>query len=328
MNGRRRFSRDEAVRFRICHGKKFLFFLAKKITRWDQGTWRWFLRSGIPCWAPSPHLQMEEKEFSRYNSTHQWFWYLWSLPMPRFCHPQEKRRIWPDSHQTPVIGVLNAIRIPPWCAAEENCHQSNCITQKRRGGLALTWANPVNKVKSRNLHVRLRNLFQVRTMVTHVIDGKTSTMLPSPFSVGRPTRLLDSHTEEMTLASEEKRGALAAYKACPTKQNLQALRAARSKHHTKNLIWTKSVLFYKFGAKKGHTTVKSRAKIVNAALALEFTTPCKLPWKCGIYHLCLSFPTSFDFLHHICPGVNFCKSNFSCSESSADRQEVCKRLLA
>ena len=46
----------------------------------------------------------------------------------------------------------------------------------------------------------------------------------------------DSHTEEMTLASEEKRRALAAYKACPTKQNLQALRAARSKHRTKNLI--------------------------------------------------------------------------------------------
>ena len=93
MNGRRRFSRDEAVRFRICHGKKFPLFLARKITRWDQGTWRWFLRSEIPCWDPSPHLQMEAKEVSHYNSTHQWFWYLWSLPMPRFCHPREKRRI-------------------------------------------------------------------------------------------------------------------------------------------------------------------------------------------------------------------------------------------
>ena len=59
----------------------------------------------------------------------------------------------------------------------------------------------------------------------------------------------DSHTEEMTLASEEKRGALAAYKACPTKQNLQALRAARSKHHTKNLIWTKFT-FLPFWCKK------------------------------------------------------------------------------
>ena len=114
----------------------------------------------------------------------------------------------------------------------------------------------------------------------------------------------DSHTEEMTLASEEKRRALAAYKACSTKQNLQALRAARSKHRTKHLIWTKFTL-YRFGAKKMHTTVKSRAKIVNTAFALEFTPPCKLPCKCGIYHLCFSFPTSFDFLHHICPGWIF-----------------------
>ena len=59
----------------------------------------------------------------------------------------------------------------------------------------------------------------------------------------------DFHTEEMTLASEEKRRALAAYKACPTKQNLQVLRGARSKHRTKNLIWAKFTL-YKFGAKK------------------------------------------------------------------------------
>ena len=40
------------------------------------------------------------------------------------------------------------------------------------------------------------------------------------------------------------------------------------------------------------------------------------------------FPLVFTFLHHLCPRVNFCKSNFSCSESSADRQRVCKRLLA
>ena len=59
----------------------------------------------------------------------------------------------------------------------------------------------------------------------------------------------DFHAEEMTLASEEKRRALAAYKACPTKQNLQVLRGARSKHRTKNLIWAKFTL-YKFGAKK------------------------------------------------------------------------------
>ena len=40
------------------------------------------------------------------------------------------------------------------------------------------------------------------------------------------------------------------------------------------------------------------------------------------------FPLVFTSLHYICPEVNFCKSNFSCSESSADRQRVCKRLLA
>ena len=35
--------------------------------------------------------------------------------------------------------------------------------------------------------------------------------------------------------------------------------------------------------------------MVNAAFALEFTTPCKLACKCGIYPLCLSFPPSFHF---------------------------------
>ena len=39
--------------------------------------------------------------------------------------------------------------------------------------------------------------------------------------------------------------------------------------------------------KKVQTTVKSRAKIVNTAFTLEFTTPCKLVWRWGIYHLCL-----------------------------------------
>ena len=33
--------------------------------------------------------------------------------------------------------------------------------------------------------------------------------------------------------------------------------------------------------------VKSRANMVNTAFAHEFTTPCKLVCKCGIYHLCL-----------------------------------------
>ena len=35
--------------------------------------------------------------------------------------------------------------------------------------------------------------------------------------------------------------------------------------------------------KKVQATFKSRAKKVNTAFALEFTTP----FKCGIYHLCL-----------------------------------------
>ena len=33
--------------------------------------------------------------------------------------------------------------------------------------------------------------------------------------------------------------------------------------------------------------------MVNTAFALEFTTPCKLVCKCGIYHLCISFPPRF-----------------------------------
>ena len=38
--------------------------------------------------------------------------------------------------------------------------------------------------------------------------------------------------------------------------------------------------------KKVQTTVNSRAKMyANTALALEFSTLCKLECKCGIYHL-------------------------------------------
>ena len=124
--------------------------------------------------------------------------------------------------------------------------------KKRRGGLALTWANPVNKVKSRNLHVRLRNLFHVRTMgnACDWWENFNNTAF-SIFSrkTNKTADWFDSHTEEMILASEEKRRARAAYKACPTKQNPHALPAARSKQRTKNLIWTKFTL-YKFGAKK------------------------------------------------------------------------------
>ena len=149
--------------------------------------------------------------------------------------------------------------------------------KKRRGGLALTWANPVNKVKSRNLHVRLRNLFRVRTMVTHVIDGKTSTILPSPFSVGRPTRLLTGFTPT------------------PRRWYQPVRKRGKPGQHTKPAPLNKTrmpsqplaVNTAQVWSKKVHTTVKSRAKF--------FTTPCKLPCKCGIYHLCLSFPTSFHF---------------------------------
>ena len=41
--------------------------------------------------------------------------------------------------------------------------------------------------------------------------------------------------------------------------------------------------------KKVQTTIKSRAKIVNTAFALEFTAPCQLGCKCGNYHLCIDF---------------------------------------
>ena len=56
--------------------------------------------------------------------------------------------------------------------------------------------------------------------------------------------------------------------------------------HCINLIFTKFTQ-RKYGIKKVQTTVKSRAKMVNTAFTLEFTTLCKLVWICGIYHLCL-----------------------------------------
>ena len=41
--------------------------------------------------------------------------------------------------------------------------------------------------------------------------------------------------------------------------------------------------------------VKSRAKMVNAAFAHVFTTPCKPLCTCGIQHLCLWFPPRLHF---------------------------------
>ena len=53
--------------------------------------------------------------------------------------------------------------------------------------------------------------------------------------------------------------------------------------------------------KKVQTTVKSGAKMVNTTIALEFTTPCKLGCKCGIYNFCLWFPPSLHFVQPVLP---------------------------
>ena len=71
-----------------------------------------------------------------------------------------------------------------------------------------------------------------------------------------------------------------------------------------------------------HTTVKSRAKLPSN-LQPHVNCHANAVFTIFAFH----FPLVFTFLHYICPEVNFCKSNFSCSESSADRQRVCKRLL-
>ena len=70
-------------------------------------------------------------------------------------------------------------------------------------------------------------------MLMHAIDGNTSTMPFTAPPFGRKTNKtadwFESHSEVMTPVIGEKRRALAAYKACPSKRNLQVLRAARSK---------------------------------------------------------------------------------------------------
>ena len=70
--------------------------------------------------------------------------------------------------------------------------------------------------------------------------------------------------------------------------------------------------------------------MVNTAFALKFTTPRKLASKCGIYHLCFWFPPSLHFFASYLHRVNFCKSDFSCSELSLKWEEnyfLCSTLL-
>ena len=57
----------------------------------------------------------------------------------------------------------------------------------------------------------------------------------------------------------------------------------------KNLIYTKFTQC-KFGAKKCKLRLNQ---------ALEFTTPCTLACKCGIYHLCPWFPPNLHFFARI-----------------------------
>ena len=50
----------------------------------------------------------------------------------------------------------------------------------------------------------------------------------------------------------------------------------------------------KHGAKKGKTTRKSKAKMVNTVFATQFTSGCKFGGKRGSYHLCPLFDRSLD----------------------------------
>ena len=61
--------------------------------------------------------------------------------------------------------------------------------------------------------------------------------------------------------------------------------------------------------------------MVNTAFALKFTTPCKQASKCGIYHLCFWFTPSLHSFASYLHRVNLCKSNFSCSEGSKEREK-------
>ena len=61
--------------------------------------------------------------------------------------------------------------------------------------------------------------------------------------------------------------------------------------------------------------------MINTTFALKFTTPSKLASKCGIYHLCFWFPPSLHFFAPYFHRVNFCISNFSCSELSLSWEE-------
>ena len=65
----------------------------------------------------------------------------------------------------------------------------------------------------------------------------------------------------------------------------------------------------KYGAKKVQTRCKSKAKMVNTALACQFTRSCKFEGKRAIYHLCLIFNLS---LHFFC--TKFALSKFDVNQ--------------
>ena len=73
--------------------------------------------------------------------------------------------------------------------------------------------------------------------------------------------------------------------------------------------------------KKVQTRVEEKAKMVNTAFALKFTTPCKLSSKCGLYHLSFFFTPSLLFFAPYLHRVNLCKSNFSCAHCARGPDE-------
>ena len=111
-----------------------------------------------------------------------------------------------------------------------------CTVQERRSDLASTSAKHVIKEKWRSLSKCWRILFLAHPLQMPKTDGSTSEMLsttpPCPPSAEKTSKSADwfeAHSEEMTPVIEAKRNALTAYKANPSDQNLQTLRAARSK---------------------------------------------------------------------------------------------------
>ena len=124
----------------------------------------------------------------------------------------------------------------------------------------------------------------------------------------------------------------AAYRALWTNDHNSGL-TKRIMHCTENLIYRKFTQS-KFSAK--------RCKLLNQeqrwySLPMlgwyflpiyEFTSPCKLVRRCGVYHLCLRFPPTLNFFAPYFSGVNLCKSNFSCSDESTLCLPVFRRKTA